>query len=441
MKNLFQKLLYGGIETGVNAAELFIRLHLLVFYSKDIGLSTFWVGVALSISILWDAAIDPWIGRFSDSFKQEHGTRIHLVLAGAILTTLLLVALYHPPSFLTTDKMKWCYLLVMSLLFNSSFTIFSIPYSAMVGDYTSDRNERAQFIAWRLGFSNVGAILGIAIPGFFLIRNETTAYGNASIGIALVIMTAALLGSLAPPPKLSKSKEVPNDNEPHPLRTVAKNKPFLLLILAFFVVNIGLTFNSSAALFYYRIRLQFDQAQVQNILLLFLLVFSLSIPIWLLIARFLGRKWALLIGAFLLGVTNCWVYLWLPAGNPVPAYIWAAGVGGFFVGCSVLMESILTDVIDYDFVKTGKEKLGFYFGIWKFSAKFSRAVALFLTGSLLDWANVAFPDVDTSHRLAVVFGPGVGSFFILAAVVMIPYQLNEKQMAKVKRILDRRKTL
>lgn len=440
MKNLSQKLLYGLVETGINAAELFIRLHLLVFYSKDMGLSTFWVGVALSISILWDAAIDPWIGRISDQFKIKYGTRMHLVLAGAILTTLFLVALYHPPTFLETDKLKWTYLLIASLLFNTAFTLFSIPYAAMVGDYTSDRSERAQFIAWRLGFANLGAIMGIAVPGFFLIRNPQSAYGYASIGIALVIMTTTLLGSLSPPPKTTPEKLLPEETS-HPFQSILRNKPFLLLVVAYFIVNVGLTFNSSAALFFYRMRVQLNEQEIQNMLMLFLLVFSASIPVWLLIAKWVSRKWALFGGAFILGASNFVVYPMLPPGNPIPTYIWASSFGGFFVGCSVLLESILTDVIDYDFAKSKKEKFGLYFGVWKFSAKFSRAVALLLTGTLLDWANVAFPDVDTSNRLAIIFGPGVGSFFILAALAIIPYGLNEKQMVRVKRILDRRRSV
>jgi GPH family glycoside/pentoside/hexuronide:cation symporter len=96
-------------------------------------------------------------------------------------------------------------------------------------------------------------------------------------------------------------------------------------------------------------------------------------------------------------------------------------------------------VVDFDHLTRGRERLGLYFGIWKFAGKFSRAFSLLLVGFLLDWANVAFPDIDTPERLTLVFGPGVGLFFILAALVMLPYPLSEKACADLKLALEAKK--
>lgn len=433
-----QQATYGFVETGVNAVEIFLRLHLLVFYSKNMGLSTLWVGVALSLAILWDAAIDPWIGRFSDNWKKTKGTRLHLVLTGAILTSILLYALFHPPQFLHSDLEKWLYLFSTSLLLNTSYTFLSIPYSAMVGDYSEDRRERSGYIAWRMAFANLGAILGIAVPGYFLTQSLETAYGKSSWILAAVVLIATFIGSLTPPPIVLADKNE-KSLRPQGILYAAKNKPFLLLVFAYFIVNIGLTFNSAAALFYYRLRLQISEQEIQNLLLIFLIVFSASIPLWILISRSIGRKSTLLIGAFGLGLATCVTYPLLPVGDAIAAYWWAAVIGGIFVGSSVLLESILTDVIDYDSIRSKRENFGLYFGLWKFSAKFSRATALLITGSLLEWANVAAPNAHTPDRLAMIFGPGVGFFFIAAGAMIIPFGLTEERCQKVKRILLRQK--
>jgi GPH family glycoside/pentoside/hexuronide:cation symporter len=447
VRGLIQKILYGSVETGVNSVEFFIRLHLLVFYSKDLGLSPAWVGIALSISILWDAAIDPWIGRVSDDFKNKKGTRIHLVMIGAIATALTLAALYHPPAALQSPASKWIFLLLMSLVFNTSHTLFSIPYSAMVGDYTSDRDERSRFIAWRLVFANVGGVLGIAIPGYYLTRSDLSAYGSASWIVAMLVLAVAFLGSLAPPPvkkeihpageSLAESPAGKFSNR-HPLFQAMANRPFAILLVSNLVVNVALTLNSSMALYYYRMRLELSEGDIQNVLLLFLLIFSLSVPLWIWIGKKLGRKWALISGAFLIGVTNCFIYPFLPPGNPQAAYIWASGLSGLLVGCAVLLDSVLTDVIDYDYYLSQKERFGLYFGVWKFSAKFSRAFAVLLAGLFLDWANVSFPDKDTTERLSLIFGPGVGFFFILAGAILLIYPLNEKKYAEIKAALKLR---
>lgn len=398
-----------------------------------------WVGLALSLSIFWDAAIDPWIGRFSDRFREQFGTRLHLVLIGAIASSILLVALYTPPTF-SNPKSLWLYLFVVSLFFNTAYTFFSIPYTAMVGDYTNNRIERSQFIAWRFVFANLGAIAGIAIPGYYLAKESTDVYQQASWLIATIVLGSAFIGSLAPPAKLLPGTKptTPQMSVFKELLLIRKSRPLLLLLSAYFVVNIGLTFNNAAALYFYRLRLQLEEAQIQNLLLLFLIIFSFSVPLWVVIGKKWGRKPALIWGALLLGISQCLTFPLLPPGNANAAYFWAAIVGGVLVGSYVLLESVLTDVVDYNTVKTRQESFGLFFGVWKFAAKFSRAMALLLTGTLLEWANVTFPDVDTPFRLSLIFGPAVGLFFICAGLLIIPLGLTETKVAQIKRILDRR---
>lgn len=436
MRQLTTKAFYGSVETGVNAVETFIRLHLLVFYAQSMKLPTPWVGSALAISILWDAAIDPLIGRLSDQFKAEKGTRIHLVLAGAIGTALSLSALFHPPS-LHTQNEKWLYLLILGLLFSSCQTLFSVPYSAMVGDYSWDRQERSRYIAWRLAFSNLGGILGIAIPGYYLARSDGGAYGNASWLIAMLVLAVAFLGSLVPPP-LQKRTVAEKLQTRHPLLQAFVNGPFLLALASSVFVNIGLIMFSSMALYYYRLRLHLGEKEIQNALLLFFLLFSVSMPFWLWISRRIGRKSAMILGAVLWGGATIWVYPWLPEGDAQRTYWFASTVGGFFAGSSVLLDSLLTDVVDYDHFKSGLERFGLYFGVWKFSGKFSRALSMLWIGFLLDWANVAFPDPETSTRLTTIFGPGVGLFFLLAALLLLPYPLTEKRCLEIRSQLEKR---
>jgi GPH family glycoside/pentoside/hexuronide:cation symporter len=198
-------------------------------------------------------------------------------------------------------------------------------------------------------------------------------------------------------------------------------------VSGFFVVNIGLAFNSAAALFFYRLRVQYQEAEIQKLLLLFLVVFTLSIPLWIWLAKQWGKKRVLVAGAFLLGVSNCLIYPFLPVGEAFWGYFWAATIGGILVGSSVLMESLLTDTIEYGNRKSQSEAFGFYFGAWKFFGKASRAVAVLIAGLLLDWAQVNTPQSFTEERLAWIFGPGVGLFFMIGALVILPLRLTQDQ--------------
>ncbi|MCE3010872.1 MAG: MFS transporter [Proteobacteria bacterium] len=420
IKTTLNKIYYGSLETGINAIEVFLRLHLLVFYSQTLGLSATSVGVALSIGILWDAITDPLVGNLSDRFQARYHTRWPLVLAGGVFTVLLLWLLFNPPSDLKLDL--WWYLLICCLGLNTATTFLGIPYTAMVGDLTSDSNERGQYIGWRLAFSNLGAILGIGIPGYFLAQENPAAYSASSVSILLVLLGTLAFSSLTKVPRVKVPRQTSLARIKFP--RFWENFPFLWLVSGFFIVNVGLAFNSAAALFFYRLRVQYQEAEIQKLLLLFLIVFTASIPLWISLAKKWEKKPVLISGALLLGISNCLIYPLLPVGEAFWGYFWAATVGGVFVGSSVLMESLLTDTIEYGNRQSQSEAFGFYFGAWKFFGKASRAVAVLIAGVLLDWAQVNTPQPFTEERLAWIFGPGVGLFFLLGALMIIPLKLK-----------------
>jgi Na+/melibiose symporter-like transporter len=53
---------YGVAEMGITAIQILTQLYLLEFYTQTIGLSASLAGIALSISVVWDAISDPLNG-------------------------------------------------------------------------------------------------------------------------------------------------------------------------------------------------------------------------------------------------------------------------------------------------------------------------------------------------------------------------------------------
>lgn len=189
------------------------------------------------------------------------------------------------------------------------------------------------------------------------------------------------------------------------------------LLAAYLVANMGLTFNSSLALYFYRLRLKLSEEDIRTVLLLFLVVFTISIPAWIYLVKFVSKRKALMSGVLALGVTTAIVYPFLPAGNLMWTLIFASTIGGFLVGSAVLLESLLTDIVKAEEQRTGRDELGLYFGVWKMVGKISRGLALAVTGQILAWAHVSSPGASY-FRLSLAFGPLVGGFFILAVVIL-----------------------
>ncbi|WP_413612629.1 MFS transporter [Bdellovibrio sp. HCB-110] len=406
---------YGFAELGINCVEIFLRLHLLVFYTDHVGLNSSLAGLALGLAIFWDAIIDPIVGHYSDRLRMRRGERYSLLPWGFLFLSLSILGLLNPP-FLKGVWSQFCYLLFFSLLVNTAYTTLSVPYSAIVGDLASGEHERSRLIGWRLAFGNIGAIFGIAIPSYFLISREYKPYGvTAWMIVALLALGTFVSWFTArkfnrPPPKDSKEGGFS-------LTMPIKNKRFMPLLAAYFIANMGLTFNSSLALYFYRLRLKFSEEQVSLVLLVFLLVFTLSIPLWVYSVRFVSKRNALMAGVFVLGLTATFIYPFLPPKDVMWTLFFASGISGALVGSAVLLESLLTDIVKDEEVRTGKDELGLYFGVWKMIGKISRGLALAVTGQILAWARVDDPE-NSYFRLSLAFGPLVGCFFIGAVVIL-----------------------
>lgn len=411
---------YALPEIAINGIEVFLRLYLILYYTQEIGLDPKLAGLALGIATFWDAITDPLVGIWSDRFRQKKGSRDILFLTGAFATALTLYGLFLPSAEGSTVS-KFCFLLFGMMALNTGTTFFSVPYAALVGDFKLTDRERTQFIGWRLGMANLGALLGIAVPGYLAVQYQAKAnfYSAQVLSMLVVITSVYTFWMISKWQRNEVPVQVPNFlNSWKSQMKSLKQSGLVLLILAFFVANIGLTLNSSLALLYYRERLLLPESQIQLVLILFFIIFSLSIPLWILIARGRSKIQTGSVGIFLLGVTNCIVYLVIPQQNLIATLLGASLLGGFFVGSYVLLESALAEITQKNDERTGKSSFGFYFGIWKMSGKISRGFALFLTGLLLsavlDHGDAGIPKSDL---LALFFGPGVGVFFILASLI------------------------
>lgn len=180
-------------------------------------------------------------------------------------------------------------------------------------------------------------------------------------------------------------------------------------------MNCGLGLNSTLALYYYKLHLDFNEKQPQSILVGFLLVFTLSIPLWVILTKTFSKQKLIVIAATLLGTLTIGTF---PHFRGVDFWIIAfiaAGLCGVLIGVAVVLEIFLPD-----FLKEKEDRLrqivsDQYLGLWKMSSKISRAVAIALAGPIIDVS------VGNPQLLANYFGDVVGFFFLLsAAIMMIP---------------------
>lgn len=408
---------YGLAEMGPSSIDIFLKVYLLLYFNVIMGLSPSLTSLAIGLGVLWDALIDPWIGIYSDRYYQAKGHRKLLIYTAIMVSVGLFLMLWRLPPMSET----WTFILlfVISSLLNSAISLFSVPYIAVANDLIISNEERKPWIGWRLAFFNFGSFLGLVIPAYFLtqaaaqnpgIHAEPYQQSTVVLGLLMIVVSTFSMYFVyrGRPPHVQSTESHSSSS----FASLLKDKTFLRLMISFFVVNCGLGLNSALALYYYKDYLQFTEQQTQTILVGFLLVFTLSIPLWVYLTRFFDKQKLIMTGAFLLGLMTVIAF---PHFKGVPFWVivgLACGVGGILVGVAVVLEIYLSDFLRLKEELTGVNVSGQYLGVWKMAAKISRAVAIALAGPILESV------MNDKQVLANYFGWGVGIFFMAGALVI-----------------------
>ncbi|HKI74572.1 MAG TPA: MFS transporter, partial [Pseudomonadales bacterium] len=140
---------------------------LLLYYNQVLGLPGAYAGMAMSISIGFDAIIDPVVGSWSDGFQSPWGRR-HPFMIGSILPlTVTFFFLFWPPTGLSGFWL-FVWLTTFAVLSRASLSFFNVPYYALGAEMTQDYYERTQLVVIRTAFGIVSNFVVIAIAWNFI---------------------------------------------------------------------------------------------------------------------------------------------------------------------------------------------------------------------------------------------------------------------------------
>ncbi len=434
---------YATADIGINTVETVLRLWVLIYYTDVVGLSAFWAGIASALAVVWDAVTDPIMGVISDRTRHRFGGRRGYLPIGGVLLAIGVLAVFWPPE-LPNQATRFAWLLGSYCFLNTGLTVLSVPFMAMAGEMTEVPHERVVLFGWRFAFCNVGALLAALLPKLCGGAETTTAAAMPTISIVaalLVVVTAmcswwatARVRFLMPPlqdTSLLRAFAVPFGNA-----------AFRPLLLAYVVASTGIGINAATFSYYYKHVLELNAADTLDVLAVFMGVFTLSIVLWVQLSKRFGKIRPMVVGASTLGIGTTLLYLLAPVGG----YVWVMGIGaiglGGFVGSVVLIDTLLTDVLDHDFLRTRQLRSGLFFGVWRFASKMARALALVVVGSVLELAGfVEQSDAQPAlveTALILLFAPGVGACFCGAAWILHRYRFHDAAQARVRSLLARR---
>jgi sugar (glycoside-pentoside-hexuronide) transporter len=227
------KLAYGMGDVGCNFSWMFVGNFLMIFYTDVFGISMSAVATLMLVSRFWDAINDPIIGTLTDKTHTRWGRFRPWLLFGAPITALVLILTFwaHPE---WSQTAKIIYMAVTYCILVLGYTCVNLPYGTLCGAMTQDIDERAKLNTSRSvsAMMAIGVINIVTVPLISWFGAGDTKYGYLAVAVLYGIIFAAC--HLFCFHKTKEVVEVPVGQKlplKVQLRSVMKNKPYLLALL------------------------------------------------------------------------------------------------------------------------------------------------------------------------------------------------------------------
>jgi GPH family glycoside/pentoside/hexuronide:cation symporter len=360
-----------GLSYGLLGLPLaFVALPLYVVlpnhYATEFGLPLATLGVLLLVARLFDAFIDPLIGKFSDRLFARSPKRVlNVGVAAALALWLGFVLLFFPPLKSGYPLLAWAsLLLVLTYTAYSLLSVMHQSWGAMLG---GDAAQRSRIVGWREGLGLVGVVLAAVLP--VLAGLHVTA---AVLLVALVAGCRAWRHTAAPTPEPATHA----GSVWHPWRA----PEFQQLLLVFMPNGIASAVPATLVLFFVQDRLQAPPAMQPAFLGLYFISAALSIPCWLRVVRRLGIARAWLIG--MVGSIAAFGCAWQLGAGDTTAFLIVCALSGAMLGSDLALPGALLAGVIARAGDQGRAE-GAYFGWWNFATKLNLALAAGLALPLL----------------------------------------------------------
>ena len=178
-----------GYATGEGAVSLSmngIANFAMLFYTQVLGLGPKYAGMALSITILWDAISDPIMGHITDNTRSRFGRRHPYILGGGLLLAVSFFFLWFVPAGFSGPTRLFWYLLSLNFIVRTAVTIFIVPYTALGFEICTDYNERSKLQSARAFLNQIINFAGGALAWSIFFRDEVAADGSRIDGTKIV---------------------------------------------------------------------------------------------------------------------------------------------------------------------------------------------------------------------------------------------------------------
>jgi Na+/melibiose symporter-like transporter len=462
--SISDKLGYGIGNFSVGVAIQVIGTFLMFYCTAILNIPGSLVGLAISISIAWDAITDPLMGYISDHTKSKIFGRRHLYLIigclGIGIGNLLLWNIPNTFSVMT----KFIIIFIVIIAIKTFMTIFITPYTALGAELSNDYNERTSI----QGIKTIFFLLGLVFVSVFLLyiffqpsvefpigQLNPKAYSYMGIFSSIIIIIFAMLcffftKKYIPILRLAENQPVEKlglGNLLTSFKGIIGDALFRSVALTYMFNNIASAMFSNIGLHVFTYTFTLSNQQIALMVGVQFAVSILSQPAWTLISKRIDKKPSIKLGLGLAIIASAYFFALVLFKNHIlgnslyflPFAVLAGfGTGGLFT----LPLSMIADVIDLEELQTGKRSEGTYYGCLTLFYKFSQSITLLLVGFILDIikfnSSLPIQSEGTVTTLGLVLSIATTASFIAAFISIKKYSLNRFTVEDIQKQIAER---
>lgn len=462
--SLYDKITYGIGNFSAGVSIQIIGTFLMFYCTAILNIPGSLVGIAISISIAWDAITDPIMGYISDNTESKLFGRRHLYLIiGATGISVFNLLLWNIPSSFSLMT-KYISILIIIIGIKTFMTIFITPYTALGAELSKDYNERTSIQGVKTIFFLLG-LLFVSVVMLYLFFKPSIefpvgqlnpkAYSNMSVWSSIIIFLFAMLCFFFTKKYISRLRLAESSAKYQfsishifiSFKNIISNALFRAVALTYMFSNIASAVFSNIGLHVFTYTFTLGNQQIALIIGVQFAVSILSQPIWAFISKKLDKKPSIQTGlvaciaasAYFLALV---LFRDFTRGN-VLYFLPFAAVAGFGTGALFTLPlSMIADIIDLEELSTGKRSEATHYGCLTLFYKFSQSIALLIIGYVLDIIkfNSSLPvqSEGTVLELGLVLSVASGLCFLAALFSLNSYSLDKLAIEYVQKQIAER---
>ena len=442
---LLEKIAFGVGDMPGNLTYPALQFYFVYYVVNISGVPAHLAALVYPIGRVWGAIMDVIIGRISDHTETRFGRRRPYLLFGAIPLGVFFVLLWLIP-FKSTSAM-FIYYLVIVVLFNTIFSLTTIPYNALHPELTQNYDERTTLSGFRIVCSfiaNIIAAAGVAVivdniyPGRPAYRQSYPVMG-CIVAVLVVIMYLFTF-------TFTRERVKPEASETEgiiqTLKSFWKLKEFRSVLAIFLFNQIGADIFMFIIIFFLKDVIRIPEDTTFIIMGIPIITAIIAAPFWVWMGSRFGKPKTLTMSSIYFAAALLFS-LFAPVGNLFFVIGLAIFIGVGMSASQVLIWSILPDVIEIDEYENGERREGAFYGVTSLIYKAASAAAVAAAGSIIAYFgyvenSMAQPQSSlTAIRLLMGIGPAV--FFLLTAITVSRLPITKERFEEVMKALDERK--